>query len=582
MYAVFISYVEIYNNTIFDLLDESNGKTLQNKILREDAQRFMYINNVTEFEVKSAIEAFDLFNLGQRRKRMGNTVLNSDSSRSHSIFNIRLVQLEQEARNDKGELMIPEGNQLKMSQLSFVDLAGSERCSRTQNTGMRLKEASSINNSLMSLRTCLEILRDNQTNNANRLVPYRDSRLTLLFKNYFEGEGNVKMIVCINPTVEDYEENLQVLKFSEMTQEVKVNKAESRYTPFKKKQKVEEVQTPVLPKQNFLQLTFGPKIPSFKLDFEDIDGCISTITRLSKILKVRKEKECANRLTLTSAGEKFRKRLEKANQKFVLNQTEIRSIKTLLKKEKLKSHNLELKLSSLETEKENLNCHTGELQSVITALKYAIDEKDLKINQNLLEKERTKKKLALQKERMNQEVDEHLKRQRDEFHAQMQVNNLKLQKVKHIIENDCSTQCNFVKTDTEVQTVNPVPNVQPASAPRSHHRNIVITTSKRRSRSAGDVWLEHNVVKPVPLGTVLQPAMKKRKSVTKLTKATDVTNPKQSKYCLMTQETDAGGDLETKLYKGDIVATCGGGAQVIFNDVERLRQQSPTESNRQM
>ena len=570
--------MEIYNNTIYDLLDETNnGKTLQNKILREDAQRFMYINNVVEIEVKSAIEAFDLFNLGQRRKRMGNTVLNSDSSRSHSIFNVRLVQLEQEARNDKGELMIPEGNKLKVSQLSFVDLAGSERCSRTQNTGMRLKEASSINNSLMSLRTCLEILRDNQTNNANRLVPYRDTRLTLLFKNYFEGEGNVKMIVCINPTVEDYEENLQVLKFSEMTQEVKVNKPECRYTPYKKKQKVEEVQTPVLPKQSFNQLTFGPKIPSFKLDFEDIDGCISTIARLGKILKVRKEKEHANKQMLTSVGDKFRKRLEKANQKFVINQTEICSIKTLLKKEKLKAHNLELKLTSLETEKENLNCHTGELQNVITALKYTIDEKDLKINQNLLEKERTKQKLALHKERMNQDFDQHLKRQRDELHAQMQANSLKLQKVKHIIENNCSSQCNFVKTDTEVQTVNPAPNVQPTATPRSHRRNIVITTSRRRSRSTGDVWLEHNVVKPVPLGTVLQPAIKKRKSVTKLTKATDVTNPKQSKYCLMTQEADADGDLETKLYKGDIVPTCGGGAQVIFNDVERLRQQSPTD-----
>lgn len=92
------------------------------------------------------------------------------------------------------------------------------------------------------------------------------------------------------------------------------------------------------------------------------------------------------------------------------------------------------------------------------------------------------------------------------------------------------------------------------------------------------MWLEHNSVKPVPLGTVLQPSVKKRKSVTKLTKATDVTNPKQSKYCLVAQEQDTDGELETKVYKGDIVPTCGGGAQVIFNDVERLRQESPTAS----
>lgn len=234
LYAVFVTYIEIYNNTVFDLLDDSNGKTIQGKILREDANKNMYVNGVVEIEVKSAREAFDLFHAGQRRKRMAHTVLNSESSRSHSIFNIRVVQLEQLARNGQGEPMVPDGNMLIVGQLSLVDLAGSERTSRTQNTGMRLKEASSINNSLMSLRSCLEILRENQATGGNRLVPYRDSRLTLLFKNYFEGDGKVKMIVCVNPSVDDYEENLQVMKFAEMTQEVKVTKPEVCYTPYRK------------------------------------------------------------------------------------------------------------------------------------------------------------------------------------------------------------------------------------------------------------------------------------------------------------------------------------------------------------
>lgn len=125
----------------------------------------MYVNGAVEVEVKSAREAFDLFHLGQKRKRMAHTILNSESSRSHSIFNIRIVQLEQFARNGQGEPMIPDRNLLIVGQLSLVDLAGSERCSRTHNTGLRLKEASSINNSLMSLRNCLEILRENQVLN---------------------------------------------------------------------------------------------------------------------------------------------------------------------------------------------------------------------------------------------------------------------------------------------------------------------------------------------------------------------------------------------------------------------------------
>jgi hypothetical protein len=65
-----------------------------------------------------------------------------------------------------------------------------------------------INNSLMTLRTCLEILRENQMYGGNKMVPYRDSKLTHLFKNYFDGEGQVKMIVCVNPRTEDYDETV--------------------------------------------------------------------------------------------------------------------------------------------------------------------------------------------------------------------------------------------------------------------------------------------------------------------------------------------------------------------------------------
>ncbi len=94
-----------------------------------------------------------------------------------------------------------------ISQLSLVDLAGSERYSRTQATGDRLKEAGNINNSLMNLRKCMDILRHNQQNGSSQVVPFRDSKLTHFLKNYFEGEGRVRMILCVNPRPEDYDEN---------------------------------------------------------------------------------------------------------------------------------------------------------------------------------------------------------------------------------------------------------------------------------------------------------------------------------------------------------------------------------------
>ena len=60
----------------------------------------------------------------------------------------------------------------------------------------------------MALRSCLEALRENQTSSINKMVPYRDSKLTHLFKNYFDGDGKVKMIVCVNPKAEEYDETV--------------------------------------------------------------------------------------------------------------------------------------------------------------------------------------------------------------------------------------------------------------------------------------------------------------------------------------------------------------------------------------
>jgi kinesin family protein 23 len=209
-YAVFVSYVEIYNNYIYDLLDDSMetlkmSRQPQSKVLREDNRRRVFVNQGTEIEVKSADEAFEAFIKGIRRRRIAHTNLNTESSRSHSVFTIRLVQAPLDSN---GSEVIQDERCLVVSQLSIVDLAGSERTLRTQNTGDRLREAGNINNSLMALRNCIDILRDNQQNGNNKVVPYRDNKLTHLFKSYFEGEGKVKMVICVNPSAEDFDETL--------------------------------------------------------------------------------------------------------------------------------------------------------------------------------------------------------------------------------------------------------------------------------------------------------------------------------------------------------------------------------------
>lgn len=211
MYAVFVTYIEVYNNSVYDLLEEGQPlKTLQSKIIRSDEKSNMYVHGVNEVEVKTVSEAIDAYHLGQKRKRTGHTTLNAESSRSHSVFTIRLVQAPTDSR---GEQLIQDRRKITISQLSLVDLAGSERTNRTNNTGMRLREAGNINNSLMTLRKCLETLRENQNSNVQKKVAYREAKITHLFKNYFEGEGQVRMVVCINPRREDFDETTVSIPF---------------------------------------------------------------------------------------------------------------------------------------------------------------------------------------------------------------------------------------------------------------------------------------------------------------------------------------------------------------------------------
>ncbi|PAV56833.1 hypothetical protein WR25_09651 [Diploscapter pachys] len=222
--TVFVSYVEIYNNYAYDLLaTEADGRTPKKRDIRQDtAAGQTFVENATEIEVSNADEALETFLKGEEMRRVGDTILNKDSSRSHSVFTIRLVMAPYPTSSD---LPYPEQDPTKIvvSQLSLVDLAGSERAKRTFNVGDRLAEAGNINKSLMVLRQCIEKLRKNQKHGSLvETVPYRDSKLTMLFKNYFDGSGKIRMIVCVNPKPDDYEENLNVLCFAEESQAVRV------------------------------------------------------------------------------------------------------------------------------------------------------------------------------------------------------------------------------------------------------------------------------------------------------------------------------------------------------------------------
>ncbi|XP_060789283.1 kinesin-like protein KIF20B isoform X2 [Neoarius graeffei] len=211
-FSVWVSFCEIYNENIHDLLEQpsSTGTRRANLRLCQDTKGNSFIKDLRWVQVNSSDEAFKVMKLGKKNQSISSTKLNQLSSRSHSIFTVRILRIE-----DVASLSVQS-----VSELSLCDLAGSERCGKTQNKGDRLKEAGNINTSLLSLGKCISALKGSQQ--PRQHVPFRESKLTHYLQGFFTGRGRAAMIVNINQCASMYDETLAVLKFSAVAQKVVV------------------------------------------------------------------------------------------------------------------------------------------------------------------------------------------------------------------------------------------------------------------------------------------------------------------------------------------------------------------------
>nr|XP_033336370.1 kinesin-like protein KIF23 [Megalopta genalis] len=592
-YAVFVTYVEIYNNSVYDLLedDDIRAKTLQSKIVREDGNKNMYVHAVTEIEVKSAEEAFEVFNRGQRRRRVAHTALNAESSRSHSVFTVRLVQAPLDC---EGEQVIQDKRVVCITQLSLVDLAGSERTNRTKNTGQRLREAGNINNSLMTLRSCLEILRENQIQGTNKIVPYRDSKLTHLFKNYFDGEGQVRMIVCVNPRANDFDETIQVMKFAEMTQEVQVarptiTKIDLGFTPgrrqanklFKeargKLEKEGHPEAAELEVDIGLVYSLGGPFPELEVTSPCND---QIITNLMHFLEQRISKRNLLRADLHKKQNDLRKTLMTMEQEHINLKIENATLKAATLQQKKKVSALEGHLCKSEEQIDSLLRKLNHANDTIRSLQQELKDRDMALNQRLIDKQRVKQKyntkIQVETDKMNKELEIKLRQQREHLQNQMKDKENKLRLVKQILVDD--NGINSIPVTPKATATNLEANARTTDG-RSRRDKVTVSNPRHRRSQSADRWVDHRPGALVPLGTVLQPLMRRRRSVSRLADPKEITDG-ASRYCLVAQEHDTDGELETKLYKGDILPTSGGGAQVVFNDMECLKQLSPKARKR--
>ncbi|KOC65073.1 Osmotic avoidance abnormal protein 3 [Habropoda laboriosa] len=200
-YLALLSYLEIYNERLRDLLQDGMSDLLT---LKEDPNRGTYVaGGLREVTVKDAAECARLVEQGDRRRAAAATKMNAASSRSHAVLTLSLETL---AINDDSKTE----NTVKRGRLHLVDLAGSERQARTGATGDRLKEAASINLSLSALGNVISALAAGQ----GRHVPYRDSKLTRLLRDSLGGNARTLMIACVSPSDADGEETLSTLRYA--------------------------------------------------------------------------------------------------------------------------------------------------------------------------------------------------------------------------------------------------------------------------------------------------------------------------------------------------------------------------------
>ncbi|KAF9934087.1 kinesin-like protein Klp5 [Mortierella alpina] len=208
---VSLSYLEVYNETIRDLLatpgaDATKPPSLH---LREDSAKKISIAGLSEHHPKGMDEVMELILVGNENRTMSPTEANATSSRSHAVLQINICQRLKTA--DVSE-------DFTIATLSLIDLAGSERASVTKNRGSRLIEGANINKSLLALGNCINALCDNK---PKCHIPYRDSKLTRLLKFSLGGNCKTVMIACVSPSSQHYEETHNTLKYANRAKNIK-------------------------------------------------------------------------------------------------------------------------------------------------------------------------------------------------------------------------------------------------------------------------------------------------------------------------------------------------------------------------
>ncbi|KAI5059874.1 hypothetical protein GOP47_0024294 [Adiantum capillus-veneris] len=202
------SFLEIYNEQITDLLEP----TSTNLQIHENPKKGVYVENLKEIEVKNVGDITNLLLQGAANRRVAQTRMNQESSRSHGVFTCVI----------ESQWVSDSVTNFRFGRLNLVDLAGSERQKASGAEGERLREAANINKSLSTLGLVIMILVD-VAQGKQRHVPYRDSKLTFLLQDSLGGNSKTTIIATVSPAVSCANETLSTLKFAQRAKFIQNN-----------------------------------------------------------------------------------------------------------------------------------------------------------------------------------------------------------------------------------------------------------------------------------------------------------------------------------------------------------------------
>lgn len=217
-FSVKASYLEIYNEELGDLLDDSYGEAADKrksvassskhkKLLLCDGEKGVVCNNLTEVNCMSAKEVLDSLRKGIDARQVAETQMNKASSRSHSIVTLKIMIKETTVN----------GEQVRFGQLNLVDLAGSECVQRSGATGERLREAGNINQSLLTLGRVITGL----SVKGGGFIPYRDSKLTRLLQESLGGRAKTCILATVSPADDSADESGSTLEYAHRARSIK-------------------------------------------------------------------------------------------------------------------------------------------------------------------------------------------------------------------------------------------------------------------------------------------------------------------------------------------------------------------------